>query len=188
MTMPAFPKWTVCAAAMLSAAGASAHPCGWGWGERNEGWRVGRDGLHGEPRIERAGYDLDATLLLSRRCLGFTLPPEAMPFLGNSPAVGVNWRVDNRKVRYGTFTLHPKHNGVDLCAADTMVKNWEKRFAKDVLGIDDDAFTGNAPAVLTVQFQGGVEGSFNLDGVRRMACRHRALPNKRMRACGGERR
>lgn len=192
--MPAFPKWTMFTAAMLAALGASAQPPGWGWGERNEGWRVGRDGLYGEVRIERAGYRLEATLLLSRHCLGFAFPPEAMPFLGNEPVVSVSWRVDDRKVRYGTFALYPKRNGVDLCAADTIVKNWEKRFAKDVLGIGDDAFTPNAPTMLTVQFQGGgagspgnvVEGDFNLEGVRRMACRHRALPKKRLRACGGE--
>ena len=190
--MPAFPKWTVFAAAMLAALGASAQPPDWGWGERDDGWRIGRDGLYGEPRIEKAGYDLDATLLLSRRCLGFALPPEALTFFGNAQVAGVNWRVDNRKVRYGTFSLQPKHNGIDLCADDTVIKDWEKRFAKDVLGISDGVFTPNAPTVLTVQFQAGssgmagnvVEGDFNLDGVRRMACRHRALPRKRLRACG----
>ena len=177
-------------------ADALAHPHGWGWSEREPGWRVVRDGLHGEPRLEKASYDIDARLMLSRRCMGFALPPDALPFLGNAAVVSVRWRVDNRKVRYGMFSLYPTRNGVELCAADTVVKDWEKRFAKDVLGIDDDVFMANAPVVLTVQFQGGdsgspgnaVEGNFNLDGVRGVACRHRALPNKRLRACGGEHR
>ena len=179
------------AAAMLSALGASAQPPG--WGERNEGWRVLRDGWYDEVRLEKAGYGLDAVLLLSRHCLGFALPPEALRYFGDAQAVNLNWRVDNRKERYGTFSLSMHRYGVDLCAADTFT-NWEKRFAKDVLGIRDDAFTPYAPTMLSVQFlvegpAGGdvvAEGDFSLDGVRRMACRHRALPKKRLRACGGE--
>ena len=61
------------------------------------------------------------------------------------------------------------------------------------MGISEDAFMREAPAMLVVEIQGGDfrspgvdEGNFNLDGVRRMACQHRALPKKRLRACGGE--
>ena len=177
-------------AALFIAANAVAQPQGWGdWEPR---WRI-THGLHGNARLEKAGYGMDAMLLLSRRCLGFALPPDALRFLGGATEAQVRWRVDNRKIRHGVFSVQPKHNGVDLCAADTLVKNWEKRFAKDVMGISEDAFMRDAPAMLVVEIQGDdfrspgvVEGHFNLDSVRRMACLHRALPRNRLRACGDE--
>ena len=205
-------QWTVLAAAMLAALGASARsydgygrqyddnlPWGSAWRDCYDcygRWHVLRDGFYGGPRLERSAYGHrpEANLVVSRQCVGFALPPNALQFLGYETAAYVRWRVDDRNVRYGTFAVRQGSNGIDLCAADTIVKNWEKRLAKDIMGTGDgDLFKdGSPPRLLQVEFQGGdsvapghyVERSFHLDGVRRAACRHRALPKKRLRACG----
>ena len=178
--------------AFIASMGAHAHNHDWESSEPR--WRVMHEGLHSdELRVERAAYDLDASLLLSRRCVGFALPPGALRFFGDATQATVHWRVDGRKVRAGVFVLSPTRSGVDLCAADTFIKDWEKRFAKDVLGIDNGTFMAEPPKALTVRLHGpapsapggDVEGSFGLDGVRDMACRYGASPRKQLRACGG---
>lgn len=102
-------------------------------------WHILRDGFYGGPRLERSAYGFrpEANLVVSRQCVGFTLPPNALHFLGYETAAYMRWRVDDRNVRYGTFAVRQKSNGIDLCATDTIVKNWEKRFAKDVMGTGD---------------------------------------------------
>lgn len=164
----------------------------WDWSEPR--WRVMHQGLdRGELRIEKAAYNLDASLLLSHGCVGFALPSAALPFFEGAGQATVQWRVDGRKTRMGVFVLSPTRRGIDVCAAHTIIKNWEKRFARDILGIDDDAFVAAAPKALTIRLHspdprsrnGDIEGSFGLDGVRDMACQYGAVPRKQLRACDG---
>lgn len=186
-------KWMMILSALASSMGVDARQHGWGWSEPR--WRIMHDGFgRNDMRVEKAAYDLDASLLLSRRCVGFALPPVALQFFEGERQAAVDWRVDRRKTRYGVFLLSPTRRGLDVCAADTIIKDWEKRFTKDIMGIDDDAFMAEPPRVLTVRFrspspqnQGDVmETSFNLDGVRSVACRHEALPKKQLHTCYGD--
>ena len=179
--------------ALALSMGADARQHNWGWSEPR--WQIMHDGFgRDDMLIEKAAYDLDASLLFSRRCMGFALPPMALRFFEGERQATVDWRVDRRKTRYGVFLLAPTRRGLDVCPADTVIKDWEKRFAKDILGIDDDAFMAEPPRVLTVRFrspspysQGGVmETSFDLNGVRGVACRHEALPKKQLRICHGD--
>ena len=180
--------------ALALSMGADARQHNWGWSEPR--WRIMHDGFgRDDMRIEKAAYDLDASLLLSRRCMGFALPPMALRFFEGDRQATVDWRVDRRKTRYGVFVLSPTRRGLDVCAADTVIKDWEKRFAKDIMGIDDNAFMAEPPRVLTVRFRspsphnqsGVMETSFALDGVRGVACRHKALPKKQLRICHSDR-
>ena len=186
-------KWMMVMAALAAGMGADARHHDWGRSEPR--WRVMHDGLYSdEMRIEKAAYDLDASLVLSRHCMGFALPAAALRFFEGATQATVRWRVDQRRVRSGLFILSPTRRGIDVCAADTIIKDWEKRFAKDILGIDDDAFMAAVPKVLTVRFygpnprnpSGNIEGSFDLNGVRGMACQYTALPRKQLRTCNGD--
>ena len=190
--MSASAKWIMILSALALSMGTDARQHDWGWSEPR--WRVMHDGFgRNDMRIEKAAYDLDASLLLSRRCMGFALPPAALQFFEGESQATVDWRVDRRKTRYGVFLLFPTRRGLDVCAADTIVKDWEKRFAEDVMGIDDDAFMAEPPRVLTVRFRSPtphnpgdvMETSFDLDGVRSVACRHEALPKKQLHTCYG---
>ena len=192
LTLKANSKWVMVVTAFTTIMTAHAGYRDWDWSEPR--WRVMHEGLNSdEMRIEKAAYDLDASLLLSRRCVGFALPPAAVPFLEGAGQINIQWRVDGRKKRTGLFDLSPTRRGIDVCAAHTIIKNWEKRFARDILGIDDGAFMAEAPKALTIRLYnpdprargGDFEGSFGLDGVRDMACRYGASPRKQLRACDG---
>lgn len=99
-------RWMMVLATLIAASDADTRRHDWNWSEPR--WQVMHEGLNSDAmRIEKAAYDLDASILLSRRCVGFALPPATMSFFGGAEQATVQWRVDGRKTRTGVFVLSP---------------------------------------------------------------------------------